>query len=118
MDVIIAGSRTILDYDELLLAIKQANLNINKILCGKAQGVDTLGEQYALEHNIPINYYPADWDTYGKKAGYMRNEIMAKNANALIVLWDGKSKGTRHMINLANRYKLNIFMKIVVIRRR
>ena len=48
------------------------------------------------------------WDIYGKKAGYMRNEEMAKVADALVVFWDGKSKGTKHMIDIGKKFKLKI----------
>ena len=106
--VIIAGSRDFNDYD--LLCVKCDYLFQNKkptaILCGKARGADTLGERYAKEHDIPVNYYPAEWGRYGKSAGYIRNEQMAMNADALIAFWDGKSRGTKHMIDLAGKYHL------------
>ena len=50
--------------------------------------------------------FPADWDKYGKAAGYKRNGEMARNADALIAFWDGKSRGTKHMIDLAKKYDL------------
>ncbi len=106
--VIIAGSRDFNDYD--LLCAKCDHLFQNKkptaILCGKARGADTLGERYAKEHGIPVEYYPAEWDHFGKSAGYIRNEQMAMNADALIAFWDGKSRGTKHMIDLADQYRL------------
>ena len=106
--VIIAGSREFDDYQ--LLCAKCDWLFQNKkptaILCGKARGADTLGERYAKEHDIPVDYYPAEWDRYGKSAGYIRNEQMAMNSDALIAFWDGKSRGTKHMIDLADKYHL------------
>ena len=108
--VIIAGSRTFADYN--LLCEKCDFFFQNKrptsIVCGKARGADTLGEQYAVEHQIPVDAYPAQWDKHGKAAGYIRNEEMAKNADALIAFWDGKSRGTKHMIDLAMKYQLKI----------
>lgn len=50
-----------------------------------------------------VDQYPADWDTYGKSAGYRRNEDMAKIADACIVFWDGESRGSKHMIDIAER---------------
>ena len=81
------------------------------VVCGKAKGADTLGEQYAKERGYVVAYYPADWEKYGKRAGFIRNEQMAKNADALVAFWDGKSRGTKSMIELAQRYGLKIRIK-------
>jgi len=110
MKVIIAGSREITDYNKVETAIKAINLPITEVVSGTAKGVDRLGEQWAEAHNIPVKKFPADWNTYGKKAGYIRNEMMANYADALIAIWDGKSKGTKHMINLARTYELVVFV--------
>lgn len=59
------------------------------VVSGKARGADTLGEQYAKEHGYSIQYFPADWERYGKAAGYLRNTEMAKNADALVAFWTG-----------------------------
>lgn len=58
--------------------------------------------------------FPADWDRYGKRGGYIRNEEMAKysvkdnNYGMLIAFWDGESRGTKHMINLANKHGVEV----------
>ena len=95
--VIIAGGRDFVDYN--LLREKVNNILIDKrlthkivIVSGCARGADTLGIRYASENIFDVDKYPADWDKYGKKAGYMRNVEMAENADALIAFWDGKSK--------------------------
>lgn len=107
--VIIAGGRDFVDYN--LLREKVNNILIEKrtthkivIVSGCARGADTLGMRYASENIFDVDKYPADWDKYGKKAGYMRNVEMA----ALIAFWDGKSKGTKHMIDIATERNLNI----------
>jgi len=79
-----------------------------EIVCGKAKGADSLGEKYAIENNIPIKYFPPDWLRFNKSAGFIRNEEMAKYSDGLIAFWDGKSKGTKHMITIAKKYNLNI----------
>lgn len=79
-----------------------------QVVCGCARGADTLGKQFAEELGLKVLEYPADWDKYGKRAGYIRNEEMAKISNALIAFWDGESRGTKHMIDLAKKYKLDI----------
>jgi len=107
--VIIAGSRDFNDYKILseVCDFMLQNKSDITILCGGARGADKLGEKYGLEKGYKIDYYPADW-SLGKSAGYIRNETMAKNADALIAFWDGQSKGTNHMINLAKKYNLKI----------
>ena len=114
MKVIIAGGRTFNDYDLLCQSCDKA-LSLQteiEIVSGTANGTDKLGEKYANEKEYPIKQFPADWDKYGKSAGYKRNEEMAKYADALIAFWDGKSKGTKHMIDLAKRYELKV--KLVI----
>lgn len=109
--VIIAGGRLFDDYIYLKESMDYLLQNINDeiiVVCGKARGADTLGEKYAKERGYVINYFPADWDKHGKAAGYIRNEEMAKNADALVAFWDGKSRGTKNMIELANQYGLRV----------
>lgn len=112
--VIIAGSRTFNDYQ--LLRDKCDKLFSGKrptaIVCGEAKGADSLGKRYAEERGIDVMSFPADWSTYGKRAGYIRNEEMAKNADALVAFWDGTSHGTQHMINLAKQYGLA--MRVII----
>lgn len=112
MRTIIAGSRNIGDYNILLEAITESGFNITAVISGTARGVDRLGERYAEENNIILEKYPAEWNNLGKRAGYVRNIKMAENADALIALWDGYSKGTGHMIDIANNHNLKIYIKI------
>ncbi len=110
MKVIIAGGRAFDNYDLLYQKCNEALSMQQKIeiVSGTANGADKLGERYANEKGHPIKQFQADWGKYGKSAGYKRNEEMAKYADALIAFWDGKSRGTKHMIDLANRYKLKL----------
>ena len=102
--VIIAGGREFNDYN--LLKEKCDSVLRNKkevvIISGCARGADILGEKYANEKGFKIREYPADWNL-GKKAGYLRNTQMAENADALIAFWDGVSKGTKNMIDIATK---------------
>ena len=116
MKTIIAGSRDFghHNYDDLDIFIPvmltKIPWTITHILSGGARGADRLGEMWAELNEIPMTQYPADWDTYGKAAGYLRNEAMAKNADALIAFWDGESRGTNHMVDLAEKYGLTIHL--------
>ena len=73
---------------------------VTEIVSGGARGVDTLAEQYAEAHNIPFTLFPADWETHGKKSGFLRNAEMAHYADYGVAIWDGESRGTKHMISL------------------
>lgn len=110
MKVIIAGSRDIHDCELLKQAIKESGFDITHLVSGGAPGVDTLAEEWAREQQIPITIYFAQWKKYGKRAGILRNEIMAKNADALIALRLNNSKGTSHMISESIAKKLPVFV--------
>ena len=110
MRVIVAGSREFNNYHKLkkkLDSILKNQTDIT-IISGTANGADKLGERYAEENHHKLEEYPAMWDVFGKSAGYRRNEEMAKVADACVVFWDGKSKGTKHMIDLAKKHKLKL----------
>jgi len=116
--VIIAGTRHFNDYNRLkekcnnlLRGVSRAHTII--IRSGKAKGADTLGEKFANEHGYLIEEFPADWANLGRKAGPIRNKEMAEGnetfpqkANMLIAFWDGKSVGTKIMIDIAKRQGL------------
>lgn len=108
--VIVAGSRTFNDYGLLKekLDYYLSNYKNVEIVSGTAKGADQYGERYAKEKGFSIKKFPAQWDKYGKKAGYLRNKQMAEYADALVAFWDGKSKGTKIMIDLAKQYGLQI----------
>jgi hypothetical protein len=111
MKVIIAGSRFITDYNLVVLAVKESGFDITEVVCGAANGVDSLGERYAKENGIKLSYFYADWKGLGKLAGHKRNEQMGNYGEALIAVWDGKSPGTKHMINFAKKKKLLTYVK-------
>ena len=106
--LVIAGSRDFKDYSLLSETLDKhlKNRARNKaitIISGTAKGADQLGEQYAKEKGYKVEYYPADWERYGNAAGPIRNTQMAKAADDVIVFWDGKSAGTRNMMEAAQK---------------
>ena len=112
--VIIAGGRDFDDYDLVFSTMDKLLQNITEpitIVCGMARGADTLGERYAISKGYEVARFPADWGKFGKAAGYKRNEQMAQNADALVAFWDGSSRGTKHMIDLAHKYNLRVRVK-------
>lgn len=96
---IVAGSRNFQNYKLLEEELNKLHDLIGEIVCGEAKGADTLGRVYGESHGIPVKCFPADWQTYGKAAGYFRNSEMAKYAHKAIVFWDGQSPGSKDMID-------------------
>lgn len=106
--LIVAGSRNFKDYNLLKSKLDHLLKDTSEveIVSGTANGADKLGERYAKENNYPVKQFPADWDAYGKAAGYKRNKQMAEYATHCVCFWDGVSKGTKSMIELAKQHKL------------
>lgn len=95
-------------YDFVEQKISELGLTIKEVVSGKAVGFDTLGECYAMKHNIPIKEFPIteeDWKAHGKGAGPFRNKQMGDYADSAIIFWDGKSKGTKNMISYMKKKK-------------
>jgi len=117
MKTIIAGSRTITDYETVVDAISTSGFPISEVVCGGASGVDSLGELYAFHNAVPCKKFPAKWHLYGKKAGHIRNQEMADYAEALIAVWDGVSTGTADMIARAQEKGLQVYVHVLNIRK-
>lgn len=112
MKLIIAGTRDFDDYEKMRKEVdaflKKHQVDAPEIVSGGAKGADALGERYAREKGYAINRFPAKWNLFGKAAGPIRNEKMARYADACIVFWDGESRGTRSMIALSKEYELEL----------
>ena len=112
-NLIIAGGRDFADYESLVriatkaISSKLLTHKVN-IVCGMARGTDLLGKKIAEEFGYDVIECPADWENLGKSAGYIRNKYMASISHALLAFYDGTSKGTGHMIDLANEFNLKI----------
>jgi hypothetical protein len=126
-NIIVAGGRKYNDYAELkhvcsdyvthLVKDGISQHNEISIISGMASGADSLGVKFANEAGLYLIRCAADWDTNGKAAGYRRNDQMAKLATdngrgVLLAFWDGKSKGTKHMIDLAEKHKMEIYITL------
>lgn len=102
MKVIIAGSRKFNNYEQLNSIC--SGLAISEVISGMAtSGADILGANWAIDNNIPLKRFPANWELYGRQAGHKRNAQMAKYGDSLIAFWDGESRGTNNMINLMSK---------------
>lgn len=101
------------DYTFVVNAIAESGYEISELISGHAIGVDTLGEQYAILHDIPLTFRPADWNRHGKAAGPFRNKQMSIECDAAVIVWDGKSAGTYNMIQNMIVQKKPYFLKVI-----
>ena len=116
--IVVAGCRDYNNYDE---AKEYIDICIEKIsdedeiifVSGACRGADKLGERYAEENGFNIERYPAQWSRYGKSAGLIRNREMAEVSDYIICFWDGKSKGTKLMIDIAKDMGKFISVKLI-----
>jgi hypothetical protein len=110
MKTIIAGSRSV-TWDQFVKAMDLCPWTdqITTVISGGAKGADKYGALWAHQRGLDIQIFQAEWQKYGKAAGPMRNSKMADNAEALIAVWDGKSRGTKNMIGIAQKRGLKVF---------
>jgi len=114
--LLICGSRDFNDFDFMSRRLDEylssADLSKIEIVSGGAMGTDTLAERYARENNIQFTKFPAEWDRYGRSAGFIRNDEMAKYCsgpkNTCVAFWDGSSSGTKGMMKSALRQRMSI----------
>lgn len=109
MNLGIVGSRDFNDYWMLASYVDKLveEYGITSIVSGGAKGADTLARTYAEANGLELIEYLAEWDRYGKSAGFKRNELIWKDSDVIIAFWDGESKGTKHTID---KYKGDLFV--------
>lgn len=98
MKTIIAGSRDIEDYELLKRVMQNVPWEITEVISGGYKGVDTLAIRWAEEKKIPCIVMKANWTSFGPAAGPIRNSEMAKVGEALVLVWDGHSKGSKDIL--------------------
>lgn len=120
MKVIIAGSRTIRRYTEVAEAMKDCGFDVTEVVSGGAVGIDQLAERWAWRHEVPLTVmrpqYPQFlWkgDAAYRRAPLVRNEKMGAYADALVAVWDGRSRGTAHMMQVMKRLGKPVFLRKV-----
>ena len=113
--LIVAGGRDYTKYDRVYSAIMElaegelADKAVS-IVSGMAKGADKLGYIFALSNNVKVYEFPANWNQFGKSAGFIRNTAMANFSDGLLAFWDGQSKGTAHMISTMKAQKKPVFI--------
>lgn len=115
--VIVAGGRDFDNYeflkeklDETFESLGDLDAHPIEIISGMADGADTLGIKYAKEHKLTMVLYPANWDKYPRMAGILRNMNMLVTATHLVAFWDGKSHGTKHLIEIAKEKGIPVWI--------
>jgi hypothetical protein len=100
----IVGSRGFTDYETFCIFISDyITKEVDTIVSGGARGADYLAKKYAKEHQLKYIEIPAQWDKYGKSAGYRRNAAIVNLSDFVVAFWDGQSRGTKHTIDLSNK---------------
>lgn len=110
--IIIAGGRDFVNYRQLKTIVDEALKDVEEpivVVSGGARGADSLAEKYAYEKGYNVEVHHAEWDKFGKSAGYIRNAETAKSVKEngkgmLVAFWDMESRGTANMIDVAERY--------------
>ena len=100
MKLLIAGSRSIKNFD-LSPYISQ---EVDTVITGGANGIDRLAEEYADLHRLSKVILRPRYDRYGKAAPLKRNQEMVLLADAVLIVWDGHSKGTAHTLRFAEKH--------------
>lgn len=75
------------------------------VVSGGARGVDSWSQSEAERSGLEVVAYPADWDRLGKSAGFARNEQIIAHAEIVVAFWNGKSRGTKHSIDLVAKHR-------------
>ena len=117
--IAVVGSRNFNNKDFVVKTLKKLIHNKNNLtdsivlVSGGASGVDSWAEDFWKLHKLNCIIFKAEWDKYGKSAGFLRNKQIIDEADFVIVFWDGISKGTKHSIDLAIKRKLpiNIYIR-------
>lgn len=107
INIVVAGGRDFQDKELLYRTLDDYLLIFPydvTIIAGGASGADSLAMEYARDRDILFKEFPAKWSKYGKRAGPIRNEEMARFGDILFAFWDGESRGTKNMIDLAYKY--------------
>lgn len=108
MKIAIIGSRKI-DHEDLEALVPK---DATQIISGGAKGVDALAEQYAARHGLPLTVFQPDYKQFKRGAPLKRNLQIVDEADGVIAVWDGESRGTKFTIDYAYKQKKLLLLKI------
>lgn len=87
--------------------------NVTEIISGGAKGVDASAREYALTHGIKLTEYLPDYKRYGRSAPLKRNITIIENADIVLAFWDGRSRGTKYVIDKCKQMGITIKIEII-----
>ena len=108
MKLLIVGSRSIKDFD----LNEYVPSEVDMIISGGADGIDRVAEEFADKRKLSKMIVRPRYDLYGRAAPIKRNEIMVDAADAVLVIWDGVSKGTKYTVEYAQ--KKNKELRVII----
>ena len=106
MKLLVVGSRSITEFD----LSPYISAEVDTIISGGAGGVDTLAEEYADRHRLSKYIMRPRYDLYGRGAPLKRNEQMVDLADAVLIIWDGQSKGTNYTLKYAQKKNKKVLL--------
>lgn len=112
MKLAIVGSRGFTNRQLMWSSVQELGLPIDMIISGGARGADTLAAEYAKEHDIALKLHKPQWAKFGLAAGPVRNRKIVKDADCVLVFWDGKSRGSKSSIRIAEK----LHKRLIVVR--
>ena len=101
MKLLIVGSRSIKEFD----LSQYVPCDVDTVISGGAEGVDTLAEKYADLKRLSKYIIRPRYDIYGRAAPLKRNEQMVDMADAVLVIWDGYSRGAQYTVKYTKKAK-------------
>lgn len=121
VQLVVAGTREYSNRDEIFARLDKYHQRCKDagteliIIEGEARGPDLISREWAESRGVPFRPYPADWDEYGKGAGFIRNEEMAKAGTHVLAFWDGRSNGTNDMIERGLKHQRRVLVIPVIV---
>ena len=106
LKLLVVGSRSITEFD----LSPYITAEVETIISGGAGGVDTLAEKYADQHRLSKYIMRPRYDLYGRGAPLKRNEQMVDLADAVLIIWDGQSKGTNYTLKYAQKKNKKVLL--------
>lgn len=116
MNAIICGTRDLpITMNDINSFITECGIwdDISIVVSGVSGNVDMLAVEWATEMSLSVIKLHAEWEEFGNAAGPIRNELMLKHADATVAFWDGKSRGTKHMIDISRKKGIPTYVKVM-----
>lgn len=80
------------------------------IIQGGARGADALAAEWANKNGVPNIPFQADWDTYGRGAGMIRNRVMLREGKPDLVVAFPGGNGTADMTRIAQKAGIQVMI--------